>query len=67
MEIVERNYALVVTMFLFTSLAFIILVARLYTRAIIVRRMGADDYLMVAAFVRSPALFFCRGPGRFRV
>lgn len=54
MVIVERNYALIVNMFLWTSLAFIILVLRLYTRAILIRRVGADDYLMVAAFVSSP-------------
>ncbi len=54
MVIVERNYALIVNMFLWTSLAFMILVLRLYTRAIIIRRVGADDYLMMAAFVSSP-------------
>ena len=54
MEIVERNYALIVNMFLWTSLAFVILVLRLYTRAVLIRRVGADDYMMVAAFVSSP-------------
>lgn len=54
MEIVERNHALVVNMFLWTPLAFTFLALRLYTRGFIIRRVGADDYLMVAAFVRLP-------------
>lgn len=53
-EIVERNYALVANMFLWTALALIFLALRMYTRAIILRRVAADDYLMVAAFVSSP-------------
>jgi hypothetical protein len=59
MVIVPRNHALVVNMFLWTSLAFIILVLRLYTRGVIIRRLGADDYLMVSAFVSIP-YYRCR-------
>ncbi|KAB5515525.1 putative integral membrane protein [Coniochaeta sp. 2T2.1] len=58
MIIVPRSYTLVVNMFLWTSLAFVILALRLYTRGIIIRRVGADDYLMVAAFITSIAFFF---------
>ncbi|KAB5517004.1 putative integral membrane protein [Coniochaeta sp. 2T2.1] len=43
-------------MFLWTSLAFIILALRLYTRGIIIRRLGADDCLMVAAFLSNREL-----------
>lgn len=50
-EIVPRNYALVVNGYLWTSLAFMFVVMRLYTRAIIVKRLGWDDWLMTAAMV----------------
>jgi hypothetical protein len=53
MPIVERNYALVVNSFFWTILAMIFIVMRLFTRAYIVKRVGMDDYLMVAAMVSS--------------
>lgn len=55
MEIVERNHALVFNMFFWTILAFVILMLRLYTRAVVIRHIGADDYLMVGALVASVA------------
>ena len=55
MPIVERNYALVVNAFLWTILALIFIGMRLFTRACIVKKVGMDDYLMVAAMV-SPSL-----------
>lgn len=54
-EIVERNHALVFNMFFWASLAFLFLSLRLYTRAFVIRQIGADDYLMVGAMVASIA------------
>ena len=49
--IVPRNNALVVNSFLWTALAFIFICMRLFTRAVIVKRLGWDDWLMTAAMV----------------
>lgn len=51
--IVERNNGLVITGFLFTSLAFLAVSLRIITRAVIVRNLGPDDYLIIAAVVRT--------------
>jgi hypothetical protein len=51
MLIVERNYALVVNPLLWTILALDFFTTRLFTRAHIVKRVGIDNYLMVAAMV----------------
>jgi hypothetical protein len=42
----------VVTSILFTSIAFIAVVLRLYTRIVMLKNAGADDYIMVGAMVR---------------
>jgi hypothetical protein len=57
MEILERDQALVVNLFVWASLAFVVLILRLYTRAVAIRQVGADDYLMVGAFMASIAFF----------
>lgn len=49
MPVVERNYALVVNMFLWTSLALLVICLRLYTRGLVVKRLGWDDWLMSGA------------------
>jgi hypothetical protein len=41
----------VVTSILFTSIAFIAVVLRLYTRIVMLKNAGADDYIMVGAMV----------------
>ncbi|KAB5559607.1 putative integral membrane protein [Coniochaeta sp. 2T2.1] len=56
-EIVERNHALVVNLFIWASLAFVVVVLRLYTRAVVIRQVWADDYLMVGAYMASVAFF----------
>ncbi|KAF4634265.1 hypothetical protein G7Y89_g3845 [Cudoniella acicularis] len=53
--IVPRNYALVVNMFLWTALALIAIIMRIFTRAVIVKRLGWDDWLMSGAMVFSLA------------
>jgi len=49
--IVERNHGLVVSLFLFITLAYIVVSMRVYTRFILVRNLGLDDMLMVLALV----------------
>lgn len=49
MPVVERNYALVANMFVWTSLALVVIFLRLYTRGVVVKRLGVDDWLMSAA------------------
>lgn len=51
--IVDENHALVFSGFLFTTLAFVVISARLFTRAVLVRNVGVDDILMCIAFVRT--------------
>ncbi|KAH6668463.1 hypothetical protein B0J14DRAFT_658374 [Halenospora varia] len=53
MPVVERNYALVVNSFGWTSLALVVICLRLFTRAIIVRGLGWDDWFMAGAFINS--------------
>ncbi len=50
--IVDRNHGLVVSLFFFTSLSLIIVSLRIYARMRMIRNMGADDYLIIAAMVR---------------
>lgn len=52
LEIVPRNHALIINTFLWTMLALITTFLRLYTRAIVVKRLGWDDGLMAAAMVK---------------
>lgn len=42
---------MVATLFFFTSLAFLIVCMRLFTRIVLVRNVGVDDCLMVVAMV----------------
>jgi len=42
----------VITSILFTSIAFITVVLRLWTRLVVLHNAGADDYLMAASMVR---------------
>ncbi|RYP59457.1 hypothetical protein DL770_010194 [Monosporascus sp. CRB-9-2] len=53
LPVVERNHPMVATLFFFTTLAFVIVCLRLFTRIVLVRNVGADDCLMVAAMVGS--------------
>lgn len=52
-EVVDGLHTLVVSMFMWTALAFVILLLRLYTRAVIVRQLGADDWLMALSMLTS--------------
>jgi hypothetical protein len=49
--IVPQNYALIVNLFLFTALALVFMIMRIYTRAVIVKYLGWDDWLMAGAMV----------------
>lgn len=51
--IVEANHAMVVAGFVFSTLAFITISMRIYTRAVLVKNVGIDDVLVVVAYVRS--------------
>lgn len=51
MPVVDECHDLVVNAILWTALAFIAVGLRLFTRGLIVRRTGWDDYLMAAAMV----------------
>jgi hypothetical protein len=51
--IVEENHALAVNAILWTTLATIVMSLRLYTRAVIIRGLGLDDWLMLSALVRT--------------
>ncbi|KAG8167850.1 hypothetical protein KVR01_003539 [Diaporthe batatas] len=51
MPIVDECHDLVVNAILWTALAFIAVGLRLFTRGLIVKRTGWDDYLMAAAMV----------------
>ncbi|RYO96259.1 hypothetical protein DL765_011640 [Monosporascus sp. GIB2] len=53
LPVVERNHPMVATLFFFTTLAFSVVCLRLFTRIVLVRNVGADDCLMVAAMVGS--------------
>ena len=49
--IVERNHGLVVSAFLFTTLAIVSVSLRVFTRVGLVRNAGIDDYFIIAAAV----------------
>ncbi|RYP27891.1 hypothetical protein DL767_007479 [Monosporascus sp. MG133] len=53
LAVVERNHPTVAALFFFTTLAFVMVCLRLFTRIVLVRNVGADDYLMTAAMVGS--------------
>jgi len=57
MEILNRDQALVVNLFVCATLALVVLLLRLYTRLVVICQVGADDYLMVGAFMASIAFF----------
>jgi hypothetical protein len=42
---------MIINAFLWTTLALIVICVRLYTRAIVVKRLGLDDWLMTGAMV----------------
>lgn len=51
--IVENNHSTIATGFAFGTLAFLTISIRIYTRAILVKNLGIDDFLIVAAFLGS--------------
>jgi hypothetical protein len=51
--IVERNHATVVNILFWGPLAVVFIVLRIYTRAFITKRLGWDDWLMLAAMASS--------------
>ncbi|KAM7188933.1 Satratoxin biosynthesis SC1 cluster protein 4 [Naviculisporaceae sp. PSN 640] len=51
--IVDNNHSIVATGFAFGTLAFLTISIRIYTRAILVKNLGLDDFLIVAAFLGS--------------
>jgi hypothetical protein len=48
-----RDVPVVICSILFTSIAFIVVICRLYTRVIMLQNAGPDDYIMTAAMVNS--------------
>jgi len=51
--IIEANHPLIVAGFFFSTIAFITISIRIYTRAMLVKNVGADDVLVVVAYVCS--------------
>jgi hypothetical protein len=51
MDMAERAVPAAVTLVVFTTLALFVVSLRLFTRAIVVKNVGADDYLMIGAMV----------------
>ncbi|KAK3372727.1 hypothetical protein B0H63DRAFT_302890 [Podospora didyma] len=47
LPIVERNHGMVFALFFFTALALAIVSLRIYTRALVVRIVGPDDYVII--------------------
>lgn len=62
MPVVDECHDLVVNAILWTSLAFIAVGLRLFTRVFIVKRTGWDDYLMAAAMVSYPSTIYSMTP-----
>lgn len=54
MEMAQRAVPAAVTLIVFTTLALFVVSLRLYTRAVVVKNVGADDYLMIGAVVSFP-------------
>lgn len=52
MDMAERAVPAAVTLVVFTTLALFVVSLRLFTRAVVVKNVGADDYLMIGAMVR---------------
>lgn len=50
----------VVTSITFTSIAFILVVTRIYTRFVMLKNAGPDDYVMVGAMVSTCTFDTCR-------
>jgi hypothetical protein len=48
----SRGRGALVVSAVFTSLATLLVIIRIYTRAILVKQMGADDYAILVALVR---------------
>jgi hypothetical protein len=46
-----RDVPVVISSTLFISIAFIVVICRLYTRVIMLQNAGPDDYIMTAAMV----------------
>ncbi|KAK4209173.1 Satratoxin biosynthesis SC1 cluster protein 4 [Rhypophila decipiens] len=51
--IVEANHSIIATGFTFSILAFLTISTRIYTRAVLVKNLGVDDFLIVVAFLGS--------------
>lgn len=58
MPVVDECHDLVVNAILWTTLAFLAVGLRLFTRGVIVKRTGWDDYLMAAAMVSYSTVHF---------
>ena len=54
MQIAAPAVPAVVTLLVFTTLAFFVVALRVYTRVFVVKNVGADDYLMVGSMVSLP-------------
>jgi len=52
----SRGLTCVVVAIVSTSIAFVVLGLRLFTRSMIVRNVGAEDYVVLVAFALSVAL-----------
>jgi hypothetical protein len=55
MWVAEGARTAVAMLILFTSLSFMVVVARVYTRAVIVKNFGIDDWFMLVAMAASIA------------
>jgi hypothetical protein len=60
MPVVDECHDLVVNAILWTALALLAVGLRLFTRGVIVKRTGWDDYLMAAAMVSYSLTFTSR-------
>lgn len=49
--VVERIHGVVVSGFLFTTIATLCVSMRVFTRTVLIRNIGLDDYLMIVAVV----------------
>jgi len=51
--IVEEDHALVVNALLWTTIAFVVVCLRMYTRIVVIHGLGLDDWLMLVALMAS--------------
>lgn len=60
-ESTSRGRSALAVSAVFTTLATMLVLIRIYTRAIMVKQMGADDYAIIASLVRnlSPSACWC--------